>query len=128
MTCYRSSRRTASAPLGVTQAALPLMRAQGSGHIMQVSSLGGITAFPATGAYHASKWALEGFFSRCLAPEVASFGIDVTLIERGGYSTDWVGPSAKRSQANPATRPEETRVVVVSGDGDPEPIGDLETK
>jgi NAD(P)-dependent dehydrogenase (short-subunit alcohol dehydrogenase family) len=87
--------------LWVTQAALPIMRAQGSGHIIQVSSLGGITAFPAIGAHHASKWALEGF-SQSLAQEVASFGIDVTLIEPGGYSTDWVGPSAKRSEENPA--------------------------
>ncbi len=80
---------------------LPIMRAQGSGHIIQVSSVGGITAFPAIGAYHASKWALEGF-SQSLSQEVAGFGIDVTLIEPGGYSTDWVGPSAKRSQENPA--------------------------
>jgi NAD(P)-dependent dehydrogenase (short-subunit alcohol dehydrogenase family) len=87
--------------LWITQAALPIMRAQGSGHIIQVSSLGGVTAFPAIGAYHASKWALEGF-SQSLAQEVASFGINVTLIEPGGYSTDWVGPSAKRSQENPA--------------------------
>jgi len=87
--------------LWVTQAALPIMRAQGSGHIIQVSSVGGITAFPAIGAYHASKWALEGL-SQSLAQEVAGFGIKVTLVEPGGYSTDWVGPSAKRSQENPA--------------------------
>ncbi len=87
--------------LWVTQAALPIMRAQGSGHIIQVSSLGGITAFPAIGAYHASKWALEGF-SQSLSQEVAGFGIDVTLIEPGGYTTDWVGTSAKRSDENPA--------------------------
>jgi NAD(P)-dependent dehydrogenase (short-subunit alcohol dehydrogenase family) len=47
--------------LWVTQAALPIMREQGSGHIIQVSSIGGISAFPTVGAYHASKWALEGF-------------------------------------------------------------------
>jgi NAD(P)-dependent dehydrogenase (short-subunit alcohol dehydrogenase family) len=63
--------------LWVTQAALPIMRAQRSGHIIQVSSLGGIIAFPAIGAYHASKWALKGF-SQSLAQEVASFGIDVS--------------------------------------------------
>ena len=87
--------------LWVTQAALPIMRAQGSGHIIQVSSIGGISAFPTVGAYHASKWALEGF-SQSLAQEVAGFGIDVTLIEPGGYSTDWSGPSAKHSEENPA--------------------------
>ncbi len=87
--------------LWVTQAALPILRAQGSGHIIQVSSIGGISAFPNIGAYHASKWALEGF-SQSLAQEVAGFGIHVTLIEPGGFSTDWAGPSAKRSTPNPA--------------------------
>ncbi|CCQ14281.1 Short chain dehydrogenase [Rhodococcus sp. AW25M09] len=82
--------------LWVTQAALPFMRAQGSGHILQVSSIGGISAFPNVGAYHASKWALEGF-SQALAQEVEDFGIHVTLIEPGGFSTDWAGPSAKKS-------------------------------
>ena len=87
--------------LWITQAALPIMRAQGSGHIIQVSSIGGISAFPTVGAYHASKWALEGF-SQSLSQEAAGFGIDVTLIEPGGYSTDWSGPSAKHSEQNPA--------------------------
>ncbi len=87
--------------LWVTQAVLPIMRAQGSGHIIQVSSIGGISAFPTVGAYHASKWALEGF-SQSLAQEVAGFGINVTLIEPGGFSTDWSGPSATRSAENPA--------------------------
>jgi NAD(P)-dependent dehydrogenase (short-subunit alcohol dehydrogenase family) len=85
----------------VTQAALPILREQGSGHIIQVSSIGGISAFPTVGAYHASKWALEGL-SQSLAQEVAGFGIHVTLIEPGGFSTDWSGPSAQRSDENPA--------------------------
>ena len=83
--------------LWVTQAALPILRAQGSGHIVQVSSIGGISAFSAIGAYHASKWALEAF-SQSLAAEVAGFGIHVTLVEPGGFSTDWRGPSAKHSE------------------------------
>ena len=87
--------------LWVTQAALPVMRAQGAGHIVQVSSLGGVTAFPGIGAYHASKWALEGL-SQSLAQEVAAFDIRVTLVEPGGYATDWVGPSARRSDEHPA--------------------------
>ena len=87
--------------LWVTQAALPIMRAQGAGHIIQVSSIGGISAFPMIGAYHASKWALEGF-SQALAAEVAGFGIHVTLVEPGGYATDWRGPSATRSEPNDA--------------------------
>jgi NAD(P)-dependent dehydrogenase (short-subunit alcohol dehydrogenase family) len=82
--------------LWVTQAALPLMRAQGSGHIIQVSSIGGVNAFPTVGLYHASKWALEGF-SQSLAAEVAEFGIKVTIVEPGGYATEWGGASAKRA-------------------------------
>lgn len=85
----------------VTQAALPFLREQGSGHIIQVSSIGGISAFPGIGAYHASKWALEGI-SQALAQEVAGFGVHVTLIEPGGFSTDWAGPSAQRSEENSA--------------------------
>ncbi len=85
----------------VTQAALPFLREQGSGHILQVSSIGGISAFPNIGAYHASKWALEGF-SQALAQEVAGFGIHVTLIEPGGFATDWAGASAKHTTPLPA--------------------------
>ncbi len=86
--------------LWVTQAALPFLRAQRSGHIIQVSSIGGITAFQNVGIYHASKWALEGF-SQALAQEVAPFNIHVTLIEPGGFSTDWAGSSSKRSTPLP---------------------------
>jgi len=89
--------------LWITQAALPYLREQGSGHIIQVSSIGGISAFPRTGAYHASKWALEGL-SQSLAQEVAGFGIKVTLIEPGGFATDWAGPSAKNAAQLPACR------------------------
>ena len=87
--------------LWITQAALPYLREQCSGHIIQVSSIGGITAFPLVGIYHASKWALEGF-SQALAQEIASFGIHVTLIEPGGFDTDWAGPSAKHADPIPA--------------------------
>jgi NAD(P)-dependent dehydrogenase (short-subunit alcohol dehydrogenase family) len=87
--------------LFVTQAALPYLREQGSGHILQVSSIGGISAFPNIGIYNASKWALEAF-SQSLAAEVADFGIKVTVIEPGAYSTDWGGASARHATANPA--------------------------
>lgn len=86
--------------LWVTQAAVPLLRAQGGGHLLQVSSIGGVTAFPTVGIYHASKWALEGF-SQALAQEVAGFGIRVTLVEPGGYATDWSGSSARHATAMP---------------------------
>jgi NAD(P)-dependent dehydrogenase (short-subunit alcohol dehydrogenase family) len=84
--------------LWVTQAALPFLREQGSGHFLQVSSIGGISAFPGIGMYHASKWGLEGI-SQALAQEVKGFGIHVTLIEPGGFSTDWGGASAKHAEA-----------------------------
>jgi NAD(P)-dependent dehydrogenase (short-subunit alcohol dehydrogenase family) len=90
--------------LWITQAALPYLREQGSGHILQVSSIGGISAFRSTGAYHASKWALEGL-SQSLAQEVAGFGVKVTLIEPAGYSTDWSGSSAKHATELPAYEP-----------------------
>jgi NAD(P)-dependent dehydrogenase (short-subunit alcohol dehydrogenase family) len=87
--------------LWVTQAALPYLREQRSGHIIQVSSIGGIVAFPNVGIYHASKWALEGF-SQSLAQEVAPFGVHVTLIEPAGFSTDWSGSSSRTAGALPA--------------------------
>jgi len=90
--------------LWVTQAALPYLREQGSGHILQVSSIGGISAFLGTGAYHASKWALEGL-SQSLAAEVAGFGVKVTLIEPSGYSTDWAGSSAMHAKELAAYEP-----------------------
>ena len=86
--------------LWVTKAALPMLREQGAGHIIQVSSIGGVNAFPTVGLYHASKWGLEGF-SQALAQEVADFGIKVTLVEPTGYSTDWAGPSAVRAEHLP---------------------------
>jgi NAD(P)-dependent dehydrogenase (short-subunit alcohol dehydrogenase family) len=87
--------------LWVTQAALPFLRAQGSGHIIQVSSIGGISAFANIGMYHASKWALEGI-SQSLSLEVADFGIKVTVVEPGGFSTDWGGSSARHATPSPA--------------------------
>ncbi len=90
--------------LWVTQAVLPTLRAQRSGRILQVSSIGGVFAFPLLGLYHASKWGLEGF-SQALAGEVRDLGIRVTIIEPGGYATDWSGSSAVRADPNPAYDP-----------------------
>jgi NAD(P)-dependent dehydrogenase (short-subunit alcohol dehydrogenase family) len=73
-------------PLALTRAVLPGMRARGRGRILQMSSMGGRSAFPGLGAYHASKFALEGA-SIALAQEVAPFGIAVTLIEPGDFRT-----------------------------------------
>ncbi|GAA1720501.1 SDR family NAD(P)-dependent oxidoreductase [Nonomuraea bangladeshensis] len=72
--------------LWVIQAALPYLREQGSGHIIQLSSAAGLIAMPLSGAYSASRWALEAL-NEALAQEVADFGIKVTLVEPGGYAT-----------------------------------------
>ncbi|WP_059045965.1 oxidoreductase [Paenibacillus rubinfantis] len=76
----------------VTKAALPFLREQGSGHILQFSSVGGRIGSPGLGPYQAAKWAVEGF-SEVLAKEVAPLGIKVTIIEPGGFRTDWAGAS-----------------------------------
>lgn len=83
--------------LWVTQAALPILREQRSGWIVQVSSIGGLAAFPLTGIYHASKWALEGL-SETLRQEVAPFGIKVLMVEPSGFRTDWAGSSMDRAE------------------------------
>jgi NAD(P)-dependent dehydrogenase (short-subunit alcohol dehydrogenase family) len=72
--------------LSVLQAALPFLRAQGSGHILTVSSIGGVIAFPTGGTYTATKFAVEAM-SEALAAEVAAFGIKVTIIEPGHFTT-----------------------------------------
>jgi NAD(P)-dependent dehydrogenase (short-subunit alcohol dehydrogenase family) len=70
----------------VIQAALPYLREQGAGHIIQLSSAAGLLAMPLGGAYHISKWALEAL-NESLAQEVADFGIKVTIVEPGGFAT-----------------------------------------
>src|SRR5580704_7342737 len=87
--------------LWVTQAVLPIMRAQHSGHIIQISSVGGIFAVPTVGLYHASKWGLEGL-SQALAAEVKDLGIKVTIVEPGGFATEWGTTSAHRARQLPA--------------------------
>ncbi|MET0325445.1 MAG: SDR family NAD(P)-dependent oxidoreductase [Ilumatobacteraceae bacterium] len=76
----------------VTQAVLPHLRGQGSGHIVQISTVGGVGTMPTLGAYNASKWALEAF-SEALAAEVGPLGVRVTIAELGGFATDWGGSS-----------------------------------
>lgn len=76
----------------VTKAALPVLRRQGSGRIIQVSSIGGRLATPGLSAYQAAKWAVGGF-SEVLAKETEPLGIKVTVLEPGGMATDWAGSS-----------------------------------
>lgn len=73
--------------VGMSKAVLPTMRRQRSGHIIQVSSVGGLVAYPILGAYNASKWALEAI-SEALRVETRSLGIRVVLVEPGSYETD----------------------------------------
>ncbi|MFH5184987.1 SDR family NAD(P)-dependent oxidoreductase [Paenibacillus sp. TAB 01] len=76
----------------MTKAAVPVLRQQGSGHIIQISSVGGRIGTVGLAAYQSAKWAVEGF-SEVLAQEVAPFGMKVTVIEPGGLRTDWAGSS-----------------------------------
>lgn len=107
----------------VTQAVLPIMREQGSGHIIQISTIGGIAAFPSLAGYHASKWALEGM-TEALAQEVAGFGIAVTLVEPGGFDTDWSGASAVFAQPLPPYAPlHDGMAERMAGNPSPKPVG-----
>jgi NAD(P)-dependent dehydrogenase (short-subunit alcohol dehydrogenase family) len=78
----------------LTRAVLPIMRTQRSGHIIQISSVGGRLTRPGLGAYQSAKWAVTGF-SGVLAQEVAPLGIKVTVLEPGGMRTDWAGSSMR---------------------------------
>ncbi|WP_118972950.1 SDR family NAD(P)-dependent oxidoreductase [Taibaiella koreensis] len=84
--------------LWLSQAVLPIMRAQGHGHIIQLSSVLGLISRPVLGLYAASKFAVEGL-SESLAAEVKGFGIKVSLIEPAGFDTEWGGSSATRTAA-----------------------------
>lgn len=80
------------APIEITRAVLPYMREQRSGHILQISSIGGRVGSGGVSIYQAAKFGLSGF-SEGLAIEVAPLGIKVTCIEPGGFRTDWAGDS-----------------------------------
>ena len=80
----------------MTRAVLPTMRAQKKGAIVNITSIGGLQGFPATGYYAATKFAVEGL-SDSLAAEVKPLGIDVLIVEPGPFRTDWAGRSAKSS-------------------------------
>ncbi len=81
----------------MTQAVLPVMRKQRSGHILNISSIGGLRSFPGVGFYNATKYAVDGF-SEALSKETAPLGIKVTIIAPSGFRTDWAGRSAKDSE------------------------------
>jgi NAD(P)-dependent dehydrogenase (short-subunit alcohol dehydrogenase family) len=78
----------------LTRAVLPIMRAQKSGAIVNISSMGGFIGFPGSGYYAATKFAVEGL-SESLSKEVAPFGVKVLIVEPGPFRTDWAGRSLK---------------------------------
>jgi NAD(P)-dependent dehydrogenase (short-subunit alcohol dehydrogenase family) len=90
--------------LNITRAVLPLLREQKSGHILNVTSVGGQVSFPAFGLYHGTKYAIEGI-SESLAQEVAAFGIKVTIVEPGGFKTDFGTRSLARAERTAAYQP-----------------------
>ncbi len=81
----------------MTRAVLPAMRAQGGGHVLQLTSIGGLAAFPGFGPYCASKLALEGW-SEALREEVGPLGIRVTIVERGAFRTEFAGDKNMRPE------------------------------
>jgi NAD(P)-dependent dehydrogenase (short-subunit alcohol dehydrogenase family) len=87
-------------PIQLIRAALPHLRAQGGGRIIQISSYGGQVAFPGNSMYHATKWGIEGFVES-VAQEVASFGIGMTIVEPGGARTEFRYGSAQVAKLTP---------------------------
>jgi NAD(P)-dependent dehydrogenase (short-subunit alcohol dehydrogenase family) len=81
----------------MTKEVLPIMRAQHSGHILNISSIGGLRSFPGVGFYNATKYAVDGY-SESLAKETANLGIKVTVVAPSGFRTDWAGRSANNSK------------------------------
>jgi NAD(P)-dependent dehydrogenase (short-subunit alcohol dehydrogenase family) len=88
-------------PAALTRAVLPHLRAQGSGAIVQITSMGGRIAFAGVGAYSATKFALEGL-TEALAEEVAPFGVKVMIVEPGAFRTGLAGPAAAQTAPLPA--------------------------
>ena len=83
-------------PLWLSQAVIPVMRREGGGHIVQISSVGAVGTMPMLGLYNSTKWGLEAF-SEAMAAEIERFGIRVSLIEPAALDTDWAGGSMRFS-------------------------------
>jgi NAD(P)-dependent dehydrogenase (short-subunit alcohol dehydrogenase family) len=96
--------------VNMTKAALSVLRGQGAGHIIQISSIGGRLATAGLSAYQAAKWAVGGF-SEVLAQEVGPLGIKVTILEPGGMQTDWAGSSMR---VPPVSEPYQPTVGVMA--------------
>ncbi|GGK97964.1 SDR family NAD(P)-dependent oxidoreductase [Nocardia jinanensis] len=102
----------------VSQAAIPHLRAQGHGHIVQISTVGAVGSMPLFGMYNAGKWALEGF-SAALADELRPFGIAVTIAQLGGFATDWAGTSMRFAAPNLAYADVRTAILGTADYPDP---------
>ncbi|MBW4442039.1 MAG: SDR family NAD(P)-dependent oxidoreductase [Plectolyngbya sp. WJT66-NPBG17] len=99
--------------LNVTRAVIPIFKKQGSGHIVNLSSAGGRVTLPVLGLYHASKFAVEGL-SETLAQELKSFGIKVTIIEPGGFETDFASRSLITAEQMPEYDPLREQMIKFS--------------
>ncbi|MFE4330818.1 SDR family NAD(P)-dependent oxidoreductase [Streptomyces sp. NPDC056831] len=113
----------------VSTAALPVLRAQGGGMIVQFSSIGGrVGCTPGLGSYQAAKFAVDGF-TRVLAAETAPFGIKYLVVEPGGFATDWAGSSMQTPDVTPeydATVGEMVRLFSgATAQGDPKRAGEI---
>lgn len=108
-------------PLWLSQAVIPVMRRQGEGHIVQISSVGAVGTMPMLGLYNSTKWGLEGF-SEAMAAEVQRHGIRVSLIEPGALDTDWAGTSMRFS--SPLAAYEEQRIEMFGTADVPWPQGE----
>jgi NAD(P)-dependent dehydrogenase (short-subunit alcohol dehydrogenase family) len=116
--------------VAVTQAALPHMRKRRTGHIINITSMGGLITLPTLSFYHGSKFALEGL-SEALGKEVKDFGIHVTAVEPGSFRTDWAGRSMNRAPRTIAdydalVNPVRERRLQMSGNqiGNPAKLGE----
>lgn len=112
----------------VSQAALPHLREQGSGHIVQISTVGAVGSLPLFSIYNASKWALEGF-SASLADELRPWGISVTCAQMGGFDTDWAKSSMKFAAALPTYEAQRAALLGMPDYPDPAsppPVSDAE--
>ena len=104
--------------INLTRAAVPVLREQSSGHILQISSVGGRDTTPGLGPYQTAKWAVEGF-SGVLQKELAPLGIHVTLIEPGGVRTDWAGASMHVADIRSVYRPTVGLIAEYAASGTP---------
>ncbi|OII13232.1 SDR family NAD(P)-dependent oxidoreductase [Curtobacterium sp. MCBA15_008] len=107
-------------PLWLSQAAVPVMRSQGEGHVVQISTVGAVGTMPTLGLYNAAKWGLEGW-TEAMAAEVAPFGIRTTIVQPGAMDTDWAAGSMRF--ATPVPEYDDLRVGLFGTTEVPWPAG-----